>query len=164
MRTGRRQRSLLLTIILLPNLTEQKVLLRRPTYALSLKQPWAALVVGGLKSIEVRKWATSIRGRVYIHAARVPDKRPEGWATIPEKLLPLARLGGGVIGVAELFACVQYRTAAGFTADIPQHLNEPTWFESPRMYGFCFRGARTVPFHACKGNVRFFTVDVKEAT
>jgi ASCH domain len=137
-------------------------LLRRPTYALSLKQPWAALLVSGMKSIEVRKWATSIRGRVYIHAAQIPDKRPEGWARLPDELRPIAELGGGLIGVAELFACIQYRTPAGFTADVPKHLNEPMWFESPPMYGFDFREAKTIPFYPCKGNVRFFTVDLKE--
>ena len=30
-------------------------------YALSLKQPWAALLVHGLKSIEVRRWAAARR-------------------------------------------------------------------------------------------------------
>src|SRR5204863_2700985 len=38
-------------------------------YALSLKQPWAALLVHGRKSVEVRSWPTARRGRVLIHAA-----------------------------------------------------------------------------------------------
>ena len=61
-------------------------MLRRPTYALSLKQPWAALVVAGRKAIEVRKWPTGVRGRVFIHAARVPDDRPEAWTLVPDDL------------------------------------------------------------------------------
>ncbi len=40
-------------------------------YALSLKQPWAALLVTGRKRIEVRNWPTARRGRILIHAARV---------------------------------------------------------------------------------------------
>ena len=43
-------------------------------YALSLKQPWAALLVYGRKTVEVRRWATKRRGPVLIHAARVPDR------------------------------------------------------------------------------------------
>ena len=139
-------------------------MLRRPTYALSLKQPWAALLVSGRKTIEVRKWATAVRGRVYIHAAQVPDDRPEAWACVSDELKALAQLSGGIIGAADLTSCVSYRTPAGFAADAPRHLNAPGWFEGPRMYGFVFRGARPVPFVPCKGNVRFFTVDVPAAT
>lgn len=137
-------------------------MLRRPTYALSLKQPWAALVVAGLKTIEVRKWATSVRGRVYIHAARLSDDRPEGWARVTDDLRPLAECTGGLIGAAKLTACVRYRTATGFAADTPKHLNDASWFEPPQMFGFCFRDAVTLPFVPCKGNVRFFTVDARE--
>jgi hypothetical protein len=134
--------------------------LRRPTYALSLKQPWAALVVGGLKTIEVRKWATAIRGKFYVHAAKIPDDRPEAWELLPDELRPLTELAGGVIGSAELTGCVMYRTALGFTSDAPKHLNRPDWFVPPRMYGFHLRAPAAVPFFPCKGNVRFFTVDV----
>ena len=138
-------------------------MLRRPTYALSLKQPWAALVVTGKKTVEIRKWATAIRRRVYIHAARIPDDRPEGWALVSDDLQSLAQLSGGILGAAELFACHSYRTPAGFAADAPRHFNAPDWFVPPRMYGFAFRGATVVPFVPYKGNVRFFTVDLKEA-
>ena len=62
-------------------------------YALSLKQPWAALLVHGRKTIEVRRWATKRRGPVLIHAARVPDPRPEAWAQLPPELREAARAG-----------------------------------------------------------------------
>lgn len=137
-------------------------MLRRPNYALSLKQPWAALVVTGQKTIEVRKWATRIRGRVYIHAARTPDDRRKGWDRIPLEWQALAKLGGGIIGVADLVSCIRYRTQSGFAADTAKHLNDPSWFESPQMFGFTFRSAKVVPFAECKGNVRFFTVNFPE--
>jgi hypothetical protein len=139
-------------------------LIRRPTYALSLKQPWAALLLGGLKTIEVRKWGTGVRGKVFIHAAQIPDKRPEGWTRLPEELRPLAEISGGVIGCAELTGCVSYRTPAGFLADATKHLNEPDWFVAPRMYGFCFRSPVVVPFVPYKGNVRFFTFKMPETS
>jgi hypothetical protein len=139
------------------------VALRRTLYALSIKQPWAALVVAGRKTIEIRKWSTAIRGRILIHAAQIPDKRPEAWAWITDDLRPLTELGGGLIGSAELSACIRYRTPAGFATDAPKHLNDPSWFESPQMYGFVFRGGTVRPFAPCKGNVRFFSIDVDEA-
>ncbi len=36
--------------------------------ALSLKQPWAALVAIGVKKIETQSWGTSYRGSLAIHA------------------------------------------------------------------------------------------------
>lgn len=43
---------------------------------LSLKQPWASLVVVGAKRFEVRSWQTTYRGSLLIHAsASKPGKR-----------------------------------------------------------------------------------------
>jgi ASCH domain len=134
----------------------------RPTHALSIKQPWAALLVAGCKTVEVRKWATTVRGPVYIHAASAADHRPDGWAQLPAELLSLSDLRGGLLGTADLYGCVEYPTAAAFALDGPKHLNSLTWFERPRLYGFRFRHARPVPFARCRGSVRFFTVAVAE--
>jgi activating signal cointegrator 1 len=38
--------------------------------ALSLLQPWASLVVMGIKTIETRRWSTDYRGEMLIHASR----------------------------------------------------------------------------------------------
>ena len=137
-------------------------MLRTRCYALSLKQPWAALVVAGIKTIEVRKWPTRIRGRVYIHAARVSDDRAEAWQKVPEEHQALAQLSGGIIGTADITSCIRYRSQSAFAADSSKHLNDPSWFESPQMYGFTFRDAKAMEFVRYKGNVRFFTVDVPE--
>jgi len=37
--------------------------------AITIKQPWASLIVEGLKDIENRTWATKYRGPVLIHAS-----------------------------------------------------------------------------------------------
>ena len=37
--------------------------------ALSVRQPWASLIAFGEKTIEVRSWSTSFRGRLLIHAS-----------------------------------------------------------------------------------------------
>lgn len=38
--------------------------------ALTIKQPWASLIVEGIKDIENRTWRTNFRGRIYVHAAQ----------------------------------------------------------------------------------------------
>ena len=128
-------------------------------YALSLKQPWAALLVHGLKTVEVRRWPTARRGRVLIHAARIPDERPEAWAHVPPALLDTALLRGGLIGAGELTGCVAYRSLEAFRADQARHLNESSWFMPPVLYGFTFRALGVLPFRPCPGWMRFFPVE-----
>lgn len=38
-------------------------------HALTMHQPWASLLVHGIKRIEGRPWPTNFRGRLWIHAA-----------------------------------------------------------------------------------------------
>jgi hypothetical protein len=45
--------------------------------ALSVRQPWAQLIVEGSKDVENRTWSTPYRGIVAVHAALQPD--PFGW-------------------------------------------------------------------------------------
>jgi hypothetical protein len=127
-------------------------------YALSLKQPWAALLAHGRKSVEVRAWPTARRGRVLIHAARVSDPRPEAWAWVPPELADAARQTGGIIGAAELTGCVEYRSLEAFTAAGHLHLNHPAWYRSPVLYGFTFAAPEVLPFRRLPGWMRFFPV------
>jgi hypothetical protein len=135
-----------------------------PEYALSLKQPWAALVVQGLKSIEVRRWATRIRGSIYIHAARIPDPRPEVWKLVPRASRDLSRLHGGIIGVAKLIDCLTYDDPDAFARDQRKHWNDPAWFAAPVMYGFVFSKCSLIPFRPCPGWFRFFRVNPAQRT
>jgi hypothetical protein len=126
--------------------------------ALSLKQPWATLLVHGLKTVEVRKWPTARRGPVLIHAARVPDERAQAWAHVPPELRSAAQLLGGIIGAGTLNSCIPYRNAAAFAADFSRHLNEASWFEGPVLYGFSFTDLSVRPFRRFPGWMRFFPV------
>jgi hypothetical protein len=131
-------------------------------YALSLKQPWATLLVNGIKTIEVRRWPTARRGIILIHAARVPDERQEAWAHVPPELGREARLGGGIIGSGELTGCVPYHSMDTFLADQGRHLNEPSWFQAPVLYGFLFSNLKPLPFRPYPGWMRFFPVPPEE--
>jgi len=71
-----------------------------PIPALSVRQPWAELIISGQKTIELRTWATDHRGQLWLHAGKRQDPQLE------------ARFGlstafrGGFIGVVELSAIV----------------------------------------------------------
>ena len=128
-------------------------------YALSLKQPWATLLVHGLKTIEVRRWPTARRGRILIHAARIPDNRPEGWRHVPEHLQSMANQLGGILGAADLTGCTTYRQLDKFLEDRHLHLNEPDWFEPAGLFGFTFAQMEVLPFRSYPGWMRFFPVE-----
>lgn len=42
--------------------------------AISVRQPWASLIVHGLKSVEVRTWPTAYKGQLLIHASKKLDE------------------------------------------------------------------------------------------
>lgn len=130
-------------------------------YALSLKQPWAALLAHGHKTIEVRRWPTARRGRILIHAAQVPTDAEFAWAQVPEALREAAQLVGGTVGVGELTGCIAYRTKEAFTADQAKHRNDPDWFAAPVLYGFTFEDLMPLPFRPYPGWMRFFAVGAK---
>lgn len=131
-------------------------------HALSLKQPWAALLAAGLKTIEIRRWRTRHTGPLLIHAARVPDDRHQAWAHLPSHLHQAASLGGGIVGVGTLHRCKRYSTPAAFVADASHHLNDPSWFESPGLYGLCFTDLHPLPFRQVPGYVRIFEVELDD--
>lgn len=125
---------------------------------LSIKQPWATLVVLGRKTIEIRRWSTPIRGPILIHTGQVADDRPEGWQLVPKEAGDLPDLRGGVIGAVDLVECLCYETARGFARDRQLHWNDPGWFLPPRLFGLRFEAPRRVSFHPCPGQVKFFQV------
>jgi hypothetical protein len=96
---------------------------------------------------------------VLIHAARLPDPRPEAWTRVPPELREAADLVGGIVGAGDLTACIIYGDRESFTADRNRHLNEPAWFVAPVMYGFTFANATALPFRKYPGWMRFFPVE-----
>jgi len=74
---------------------------RAPSRALTIRQPWATLIMLGRKTIESRSATTTRRGRVFIHAATTmgPAERK---AAIAEGLDPDALTRGAIIGSAEI--------------------------------------------------------------
>jgi hypothetical protein len=130
----------------------------RDVLAISLKQPWAALVVHGVKSVEIRRWSTALRGRVLIHAAKVSDPRPQAWAHVPRELAEAALVVGGIVGAADVTGCIAYPSADAFAADRMLHLNDPAWYRPPVMYGFVLTRPAATRFRPLNGYIKFFPV------
>lgn len=129
-----------------------------PRIALSVRQPWATLIVLGIKELEVRRWSTKRTGRIYIHAGKQIDRRARGWKLVPEEHLALLDLRGGLVGSVELIGCRTYRTGREFARDRQKHWNRTDWYVPPRMHAFEFADPQTIPFEAVKGRLYFFEV------
>lgn len=105
---------------------------------LSIKQPYAWLIIHGGKNIENRTWNTTFRGRFLIHASKTPDLTApaEVWALVPAVGLCF----GGIVGSVEL-------------VDVVNH-SDSKWFFGPK--GFVLRDPEEVPFVPMKGRLGFF--------
>lgn len=85
--------------------------------AITIKQPWASLIVHGIKDIENRSWRTDFRGRVLIHSSAKGDIAKFGCLQPNQRLkvlnTPMGRIGfnylpfGSIIGSVEIVDCVQ---------------------------------------------------------
>ena len=118
--------------------------------ALSIRQPWASLILKAGKDIENRDWPTKYRGRILIHAAKGCTRREFEDAIefaedciqrpITADLATIPR--GGIVGSVEIVGCVQ-------RSDSP-------WFVG--RYGFVLRDPQPLPFAPWKGQLGFFDV------
>ena len=117
---------------------------------LSVRQPWAYLIVAGYKDIENRKWYTNHRGPLLIHASKgvdpddfMPKQRAyieSAGIVIPEDL-PRGAIVGSVNLTAVRWSSQGYDGASRFYT-APDNYSNP-WFEGP--YGF--EMADAVQFH-----------------
>ena len=125
--------------------------------ALSIKQPWAWLIVNGHKAVENRSWNTKFRGEFYIHASKSWDKNGYEWVKLnfPEIKMPNKEEfeKGGVVGRANLINTVHISDKRLLTSsDVPWFIGE---------YGFILDNMEVTEFQPLKGSLGFFEV-VKE--
>lgn len=118
--------------------------------AISVRQPWAWLIVNGHKDIENRSWPTHQRGKVLIHAAKSMTRKEYNECRMYSELCgvmipPFENLQrGGIVGEATITDCVA-------TSSSP-------WFFG--KYGFVLTEQKPLPFRALKGQLGFFSVSV----
>lgn len=113
---------------------------------LSIRQPWAWLIVNGHKDIENRSWPTRMRGPVLIHASKgmtraeydeARDLAAQLGIEIPE---PDKLERGGIVGKAVITDCVSD--------------SDSTWFFG--RHGFVLSNAKPLPFTPLLGKLGFF--------
>ena len=118
--------------------------------ALSLKQPWAELILQGKKKIELRKWNTKFRGEFLIHSSKIPDK--EGMKKFGFKDLKC----GFIIGKVNLIDVKKYEDNREFEKDKNLHLATKEWGQ----YGFILENPRRIKPMEAKGSLGFWNFEV----
>jgi hypothetical protein len=124
--------------------------------ALSIRQPWAWMIIHGGKDIENRNWPTRVRGRILVHAAKGLTRAEWGAAwtfAAGSGASPKAVEAGitfdtidrgGFIGTVEIVGCARGS-------------HPSRWFVGE--YGFELRDPRPLPFFVpYKGQLGFFEV------
>ena len=119
---------------------------------LSLRQPYAELIVSGRKTVELRGWNTSYRGRFLVHASLKTDIGACRRLGIDQNALR----NGALIGSANIDGVKIYKTLESFMADMPRHRATGAAFHAP-TYGFLISKPKRLkrPI-ACKGRLGFF--------
>ena len=120
--------------------------------AISIRQPWAWLILHAGKDIENRSWSTNIRGRILIHTGRhIVRYEHEDALILATRILgrdvDCPRMAdmeaGGIIGSVEIVDCIT-------RSDSP-------WFFG--KFGFVLKDPRPAPFFKVNGQLGFFEVD-----
>ena len=115
--------------------------------ALSLKQPWAELILQGRKKIELRRWNTHFRGKFLIHASKNPDEKAMkkfGFNSLP---------CGFIVGKAELVDVIDYKkNRKRFNKDKNLHLADESWGD----FGFILKDVKRVKPIEYKGSLGFW--------
>lgn len=114
--------------------------------ALSIRQPWAWLIIHAGKDIENRSRRTHLRGRIWVHASQgmTQDEYNEAFIIAAELGIEIpvrsALQRGGVIGTVEIVDCVDDHSSP--------------WFFGP--FGYVLRDPEPLLFQPCRGHLNFF--------
>lgn len=116
--------------------------------ALSIKQPWAWLIVNGHKDVENRTWKTSHLGPLAIHAGRKFDQLGYEWVreNFPEIRMPKPAdfERGGFVGLVKMLGCVSSHSSK--------------WHEK-ECWAWVLANPAKVNFYPYKGQLGFFYIE-----
>ncbi len=115
---------------------------------LSLRQPWAELVVSGAKTVELRTWNTRFRGLFYVHASRtVEEEYCRKYGFNPGELIT-----GAIIGRVELKKVKRYENKKELRKDSENHCAPD--YKTP-CYGYILENAERIKPVKHKGSLGF---------
>ncbi len=129
--------------------------------ALSLRQPYAELILQGKKTMESRLWNTKFRGDFFIHTSvAVSSGACKRFGFDPKELLR-----GCIVGKATLVDVKKYPTDEDYLKDSDKHLGSKQGLEEfgwggRKKYGFVLEKVEMIKPIPLKGKLGFFDVNI----
>lgn len=120
--------------------------------ALSIRQPWAWLIVHGHKDLENRTWPTTFRGELLVHASKTMSRRY--YEQTCEDLFRMGILPDGT----PAFEALDLGGFVGTTRIVDCQLEHPSAWKQEGSYGFVLRDSQPMPFVPYVGRLGFFNV------
>ena len=121
--------------------------------ALSVRQPWAELIIQGKKTLELRSWSVKHRGPLAIHASTNIERE----ACVAHGIDPDLVTTGAIIGVVDLMD-VRELDANEFAARRSEHLADERFNTTP-LFGWQLANPRALPHpRVVHGRMGLFTV------
>ncbi len=97
--------------------------------AISIKQPWAWLILEGIKPVENRSWKFVHRGPLLIHASKTIDYEGYGWVETNFSGIGMPSVinlkTGGIIGKVNVTDCVTSHPSPWFCGPFGLVMEDP---------------------------------------
>jgi len=127
--------------------------------ALSVQQPWAEMIVRGVKPLEIRTWKPAekhIGKRILIHASKSNSEITDD---VAREVVSYNLYRGFIIGSVLLTGYKKYEDMSQFVIDYEDHWNDVDWYRKG-LFSFCFEDVHMfenpIPY---KGQLNFFKVN-----
>lgn len=120
--------------------------------ALSIRQPWAWLIVHGHKDIENRDWATNFRGQLLVHAGLTMPRK------YYDEITAFLRESGHLPADMPAYEELDRGGLVGWTRIVDCRREHPSFWKQEGTHGFVLRDSRPIPFVPFKGRLGFFNV------
>lgn len=133
-----------------------------PQRCLTVKNPWAYLIVHGIKDVENRTWKTNYRGNVFIHASAqsvspLEVLTREQFLAIDLHIMPMIDSyfeTSRIIGSVEIVDCVLNTKSIWTAINKPSSNKEEVFGESVELGGYKWILRNPVVFEESILNVR----------
>lgn len=117
---------------------------------ISIRQPYAELILSGRKSIELRNWMIMKDETIYLHVGSIVD-----YPTCKQHGIPYAidKTCGNIVGSFHIVDIKTYNDLNEFTADKDLHLSNQYY-----RYGHILSNIKRLvePIKGVKGNTKIF--------
>ena len=114
-------------------------------HVLSIRQPWASMLMLSFKSSEIRTMPTHIRGPIAIHASKSkPSQKDVDWVRSCGYNVLTTLPKGVILGTISLTGCTKIESKEHFRSTVDAHMNNPDWYkdglyawemEDPKLLG-----------------------------